>query len=319
MGSDALESNRNSITRRSFLQAAAPLALGLREIVQGQTSIDPGRFGEADLPWVRAELLKLVNAERAHAGLSLLQLDELACKVASEHALDMISRRFLSHWSSDGHKPYHRYSFAGGFDAVQENVSAAENIQSLRPASVARDLADMHASMYFETPPDDGHRRTILYPFHTHVGFGIALQGDRLRLDELYLSKYVEIDSAPQRAKPKAMIPLRGRMLDSKHELIGADVYYEPLPSPPSIDWLRVARPVGLPHERVSLRPRLPRKYVYDDDGSRGTIELDKKATFRVPVILFKDEPGIYTILVWLTGKQSDKPFPATELCIRSE
>src|SRR5947207_411727 len=117
------------IDRRSFLKAAAPFALGLRTIARGQILIERGRFSQDDLPAAREQLLIQVNAERARAGLSLLELDDLACRVANEHALDMATGEFLSHWGSDGRKPYQRYSFAGGTEALRENVSSADNVQ----------------------------------------------------------------------------------------------------------------------------------------------------------------------------------------------
>src|SRR6266853_1875536 len=120
---------RSEISRSSFIKAAAPLALGLGASARGQIPLERGRFSADDLPLAREQLLKQVNAERASSGLSQLQLDELACKVAGEHARDMVEGDFLSHWGSDGRKPYHRYSFAGGTEAVQENVSSAQNIQ----------------------------------------------------------------------------------------------------------------------------------------------------------------------------------------------
>jgi len=170
-----VSSTPGTINRRWFLKVGAAFAL-MPATARGQVPIERGRFSEDYLPLLRKQLLDLVNTERLQAGLSALQLDDLACKVANDHARDMANGRFLSHWGSDGRKFYHRYSFAGGTDAAQENASAADNIQSVTPTSVALDLRDMHVSMLEEVPPDDGHRKTILFPHHTHVGFGIALQ-----------------------------------------------------------------------------------------------------------------------------------------------
>src|SRR5712671_4306670 len=139
--------NGNSIDRRSFIKTVTPLALGVWITARAQVLIERGRFAEADLPAARQQLLKLVNDERQKAGLSQLELDDLACKVANEHALDMALGGFLSHWGRDGRKFYHRYSFAGGTDAGQENASAAEYIQSVTPTAVISDLRDMHVSM----------------------------------------------------------------------------------------------------------------------------------------------------------------------------
>src|SRR5437660_12105161 len=97
-----------AISRRSFLKSAAPFALGLRAIARWQTLIQRGRFGEDDVPLAREQLLRMVNEERSQAGLSKLELDGLACSVASDHSLDMAKGEFLSHWVRDGRKPYQR-------------------------------------------------------------------------------------------------------------------------------------------------------------------------------------------------------------------
>jgi hypothetical protein len=305
------------VTRRSFLLAAAPLALGLRMIARGQTPIERGRFNEDDLPLARELLLKMVNKERASAGLNQLELDDLACKVASQHASDMASRSFLSHWGTDGRKPYHRYSFAGGTGAVQDNVSSADDIESITSKSVLQVVEDMHESMIEEVPPYDGHRKTILFPRHTHVGFGIALQGHSVRMDELYVARYVEIDPIPRRAKPKATVLLSGAVLSRKQILSGAELYYEPLPSPPEINWLREPRSYGMPEPEERLYPRLPAGHSYSD-GSHGTIDVDSTGKFRVSISL-SNKPGINTIMIWLTEPQSEVDFPASQICIRVE
>lgn len=305
------------VTRRSFLLAAAPLALGLRIIARGQTPIERGRFNDDDLPLARERLLKMVNAERSKAGLNRLELDDLACKVASEHAADMANRNFLSHWGTDGLKPYHRYSLAGGTAAVQDNVSSADNIESITSKSVLQVVQDMHQSMIEEVPPYDGHRKTILFPRHTHVGFGIALQGHNVRMDELYIARYVDIDPIPRQAKPKASVQLSGKVLSGKQILTGADVYYEPLPAPPEIDWLREARSYGMPEAKDRLYPRLPDRFSYPD-GSHGTIEIESNGKFRVNIGLSK-KAGINTIMIWLREGQSGDAFPGSQICIRVE
>jgi len=309
--------DRIQIDRRSFIKGAAPFALGLHAIVRAQVPLERGRFNEDDVRLAREQLLRMVNEERSQAGLNKLELDDLACNVAREHALDMAKGEFLSHWGSDGRKPYHRYSFAGGTDAVQENASSADNIQSLAPTGVLKDLQDMHLSMLNEKPPNDGHRRTILFPVHTHVGFGIALQGFHLRLAELYVAKYVRVDPIPQRVKPKQSVLFSGRVLNPENELAGVDVYYEPLPTPPQIEWLRVARSYGMPDERESFQPRLPAGLLYTD-GTKGEIEMLAGRNFRVRVPLSRI-PGINTIMVWLSKGENGVPFPASQICVLVE
>jgi len=304
------------ISRRSFIKVAAPFALGFPAITHVRTTVQRRKFNEADVPAAREQLLNLVNAERSKAGLSQLQLDDLANQVATGHAEDMAKGHFLSHWGSDGRKPYHRFGLAGGTDAVQENASAANNIQSLTPEGIFEDLRDMHASMMAEAPPTDGHRKTILYPFHTHVGFGLGFNGYNLRLDELFLSRWVHLDPVPREAKPDSVVTVQGKMLNASHFLNEVDIFFEPLPAPPEIDWLRTPRAVSLPDKYTPLRPRAPRGTKYSN-GTFGDFDWEQGGKFRAPVKL-NQGPGIYTIVLFVRRVPSDKGFPGGQVCILS-
>jgi uncharacterized protein YkwD len=306
-----------TISRRSFLNAGAAFAL-LQTIARGQIPIERGRFSDDDLPLARNQLLELVNAERSRAGLSLLEFDELACKVAGAHALDLLTGQFLSHWGSDGRKPYQRYSFAGGIDAIQENVGRADYISSVTPNGVSGELAEMHTEMYLETPPNDGHRRAILSPQHTHAGFGVALKDHNLRLVELYVARYLHVDPVERQAKRRAAMVLTGRLLNAKHFLQEVDIFYEPLPVPPDADWLHTPRPYSLPDVYLGLRPKAPKGTIYTD-GTTGDFDWDSNGQFRVPAKLFTDTSGIYTIVFWVRRVPAEKAFPAAQICIRVE
>jgi hypothetical protein len=181
------------------------------------------------------------------------------------------------------------------------------------------DLHDMHQSMIDEVPPHDGHRQTIIYPFHTHVGFGIALNNRSLRLDELYLARYLRIDPFPLKAKPKSIIVLTGRHLTKTHFLFTVDICFEPLPAPLGVDWLR-ANPhsISLPPAYVRLRPKAPAGTTYTDGGT-GDFDWDPNGKFRVRAQLSKDEPGIYTLVFWIRQSPKDKGFPGAQICIRTE
>ena len=302
------------IARRSFIKIAAPFAFGFPAIVRSQLPSERRKFSDEDLPAAREFLLSLINGERVKAGLTQLRLDDLANKVATDHARDMADGHFLSHWCRDGLKQYHRYSFACGTEAVQENASAAYNIQSLTTAGVFGDLRDMHASMMAEVAPHDGHRKTILFPFHTHVGFGMAFNGYNLRLDEMFLSRYVQIDAFPREAAANSTVMFTGRLLNSSHFIQEIGIFFEPLPAPPEIDWLRIPRPVSFPDHVTRLRPKAPRGTIYSD-GSNGDFEWDRTGKFRAPVRLGK-EPGIHTIVIFVRRVPADKAFPGGQVCI---
>ena len=304
--------------RRSFLGSAAPLLLALPSFARGQTLIERGGFDEHQFPLVREKLLALLNEERTAAGLSVLKLDELACMVAEKHAIDMAEHAFLSHWGRDGRKPYQRYSFAGGTDAIEENDGATDHGAPIAAEEITFDLILMHKSMHDEAPPNDGHRKTILGTQHTHVGFGLAWRGLHVRLSELYVARYVAVDSHPSSAKPRSKFIFSGRVLNPAYSVETIDVFYEALPAPPELSWLRTPRSYSMPDERSTLQPKLPEDTLYVD-GSKGSIEFHRHGRFRVPIILSNKAPGIYTVVVWIQKPGLTNPFPATQVCVRAE
>jgi hypothetical protein len=58
--------------------------------------------------------------------------------------------------------------------------------------------------------------------------------------------------------------------------------------------------------------------FVYPD-GNVGTVEVYADKSFQTPIRLFKDKPGIYTIVVWVRTSKSRIAVPATAVCIKSE
>ena len=299
-------------SRRDFLQAACA---GL-----GVTLLDrnlPPNDLENIFKEIRKEIFQMINEERDVEKVQLLEMDDLASEVATKHAVDLVSREFIGHWGSDGLKPYHRYSAAGGTHATEENVSAADGIRSTSEKDLKQDSAYLHVRMYQEKPPNDGHRRTILAPQHTHVGIGFAVQALRLRMVQLYVAKYVDLKPIKREAKPGAQLSFSGKIIRSGYLFNNIEVFYEPLPTPPDLEWLRQPRSYALPKDSRTLKPRVPPPFTYTD-GTTGIVEVYADKSFQTPVSLYKNKPGIYTIVVWLRTAQSRVAFPATAVCIKA-
>jgi len=303
------------IHRRSFLKSAGPFALCLPIIARGQTLVAPHGFTEADIPLAREELLKQVNSDRTRYNLSELQLDDLACQVATLHARDMVDHSFLSHWGSDGRKPYHRYCLAGGTGSVLENVSAVDYIEAATSSRVLSELHERHESMLNESPPNDGHRKTILFPHHTHIGFGIALRDHSLRLVELYLAQHLHFEPFEKPPKPGSSWRFNGRVLNQGQLLYEVILHHEPIPKPPDLAWLREPRSVSLPAPYKVLRKRAPAGTVYVAGGT-GEFDCDAAGNFHVRVKLNVKQPGIYTIVFWLRRFPEDPGFAGAEVCV---
>lgn len=301
-----------SFSRRGFLQSAsASLAVALLDRSLLNEDLE-NTFKE-----IRANLLEMINEERAVAKVQPLAMDELATQVATKHAVEMAVDEYASHWGRDGRKPYHRYSFAGGTEATQENVSAADNTWSMKVGDLKQDAAYLHVRLYQEKPPTDGHRRAILAPQHTHVGFGLAVENLRLRMVELFVARYLEVEPIRRHAKPGDQITFNAKMPKQGYYLNHIEVFYEPLPKAPELSWLRQPRSYAFPNESRVLRPKVPPPFMYPD-REPGVIDVSLNGKLSTRIRLFKNEPGIYTIVTWLRRENSAKAFPATEVCIEA-
>jgi uncharacterized protein YkwD len=310
-------SGPGKINRRAFMGAAMPFALAMPTVLRKHLVFARGDFRPEDLAHAQQTLLAMVNRERAQHGRSRLELDDLASRVATNHARDMVDGLYLSHWGRDGQKPYQRYSFAGGTEANQENGARLDDVSTETAEEIEVSAVDLHQSMIDEVPPDDGHRQTILFPYHTHVGFGVAAKPDHVRMVELYISRYAVIDPLPQSALPGTQLIFSGRLLNPKHTIEGIHVYHEPQPRRPALEWLRVRRSYSLPDSYTDLWPRLNGNEMYSD-GTKGAIETNSRGNFKTPLRLF-NQPGLNTIVIWITRTKDDEPFPITQICIRCE
>jgi hypothetical protein len=146
----------------------------------------------------------------------------------------------------------------------------------------------------------------------------VALNGRSLRLDELYLARYIQIDPVATEAKPGSTIRISGRLLNLSHFINEIDVYYEPLPKPPEISWLRTPRSVSYPTDVVRMRPRALDGMLYVD-GTRGDFDWDHRGGFKAPIKLFRNEPGVYTIVCIVRRVPTDKGFPGAQVCVVSK
>lgn len=251
---------------------------------------------------MRLRLVEMINADRAAAGLPPVEYSDQLSQAADAHCREMVDGNYASHWNRDGWKPYLRYSAAGIRDHTSENIHAFWSTD-FREAQVWQYVAEGHKAFMAERPPNDGHRKSILDPRHTHVGIGIAYDGGSLRMIELFAGRYAEMEPLPFRALLKDSLAVSGRLLRDSDKLLGISVFYEPLPRSLNRAELHDAHSYGLPKEDRMERPRLlSAQYV---DGSTGTVNVNGRH-FQMPLRFWKGKPGTYTIAVWIDP--GDKP-----------
>ena len=257
----------------------------------------------------------MVNEERAVAKVPPVAMDELATRVATIHATEMALHEFASHWGRNGFKPYHRYSFAGGTEATQENVSAADNTWSNKLSDLRQDTSYLHLRLY---PGNTAERWSSQDdPCSATHASDLESQSTNCGCDSWScLSRGISRLRRCRARRNQRPGCFAAKMLKRDHTLNHVEVFYELLPVQPELSWLREPRSHGLPDHLKALRPKVAPPYMYSD-RTRGDVDVNPDGSFSVPVTLFHDKPGIYTIVAWLKPG-SGKAFPATEVCIRA-
>ncbi|MDX2036530.1 MAG: CAP domain-containing protein [Isosphaeraceae bacterium] len=158
-GLDAVITEKpRSVRRQVRATAIALVALSTLALADDPA---PGRPTAAELAAVRKiarELLEAHNRERAAEKLAPLELDELLCRAAEEHALDMAQHSKMSHEGSNGSTPADRIKLQRyRYISVGENVAVGQ----LEVDEVVED--------WMNSP---GHRKNILGDFQ-HLGAGV--------------------------------------------------------------------------------------------------------------------------------------------------
>jgi hypothetical protein len=141
------------------------------------------------------EIVRLVNAERAKAGLEPLAVDSRLTDIARQHSQLMQSRSTLSHQLSGEEDVRHRVISSGiRFDISGENVA------------YDRDAASAHSSL-MHSPP---HKANILRPEFNSIGVGVVRIGDSIYVTQDFARRLQEYSpSQAENAVSRSFYELR--------------------------------------------------------------------------------------------------------------
>jgi hypothetical protein len=180
-------------------------------------------------------MLELVNWDRRNAGLSPVELDEVATRAGQRHVEDMATHGYSAHWGSDGSVPEQRYTEAGGDQLVRENVTCFSDSKERKlegnPIFLAEELVDGEGVYMAEKPPHDGHRQNILIPTHNRLGIGLAkAEGlKELCISQEFVDAYGDYDELPKSNRAGARITISGRV-EAPAEFGAVGIAKGPLP-----------------------------------------------------------------------------------------
>ena len=216
-------------------------------------------------------MLQLINQERGKAGVPPVVLGNNPA--AQIHAEASLAGCASGHWSLDGLKPWMRYSLAGGYHYMKENV--AGNSYCVTAEDGFRRLTDHEEYVrrlmagWVGSP---GHRATMVDPHVTKVSIGLAWDTYDAFGVQVFETDYVEYEQSP--TLEDGVLRLAGRVsngaiLRSDRDL-GVRVYYDPPPR--SLTRGQIARTysVTLGVWAASLRyPAPPGMFWPNDESSR--------------------------------------------------
>jgi len=122
-----------------------------------------------EAPSPEQQLLTLLNLERQHAHLTVLQWDAKLAQAAQAHAQKLAAHRDLSHQFPGEADLTERVAVTGArFSAAAENVAVADDVEEVHLALMA----------------SSGHRANIMSPEYNAVGIAVAPVGNRIYVTE---------------------------------------------------------------------------------------------------------------------------------------
>ena len=272
---------------------------------------------------VEQALFAQINNDRVHMGLGRVEWDETAAKAARKHAAELAQNNYISHWNLQGKKPQQRYREAGGLYCTSENVGYAWfKGYSLNHDLVLKNALKIHADMMAEVPPEDGHRKNILEPHHTHVGVGLAyaVQEDgsiTIAFTQEFTNHYVDLTGVPLTIMPGESFTITGKIQKTGVKPESIVLLWENAPTPMTVSMLKATHSYSSPNWDNMVSYALenwPQTYYPHTNASGSRFKIDNSGNITAALTAGKAN-GLNYLQVCLKDSQG-KIFIANELVI---
>jgi uncharacterized protein YkwD len=255
--------------------------------------------------------LQLINQDRTQAGLLPVVLS--SNQAAQAQAQDILGTRQISHWMTNGEKPYMTYTSYGGLGAVQQNVATAlceGLVCSMNPVDEIKTAE--YNMMYNDASSDWGHRENILDPHHTSVSIGIAYNDNTFVIVQNFENNYIAFTQPITYSS--GTVSFSGTLSQGKIDYIEVD--YDSLPTHAIYEQNSHATSYSLGTPLAIVDRPLPFGQYYQQlpgyvmvTANQWTEQSNSVAvSFDASQIITK--PGVYDVLVWLDS--NGQTFPAT-------
>ena len=227
-------------------------------------------------------VLNRINKDRADFGLLPVELS--SNQAAQIHAEDVFGTRQISHWMTNGEKPYMTYTQYDGEGSVQQNVAIAgfspeqydqcvTNVlvkcEEIEPLSTIDQL--QYEMMYNDKECcNDGHKDNILNPRHTHVSIGIVYDQYYLALVQNFENNYgLDVD-----VEDSSEIEISGTLLEGQLDHIA--IYYDEMPTRAAYEQNKDLLSYSAGELVAVIVKPLPPGYYYESLEGYDIIEADR-------------------------------------------
>ena len=270
-------------------------------------------------------VLDRVNKDRTDMGLLPVKLS--SNEAAQMQAEDVFRTKQISHWTTNGEKPYMTYTQYDGEGSVQQNVAIAgfspeqyeqcvTNIlvecEKIEPLSTIEQL--QNEMMYNDKECcNDGHRNNILDPHHTHVSIGIVYDQYYLAFVQNFENNYgLNVDAK------NSEIEVSGTLLDGQLDHIA--IYYDEMPSREVYEQNKDLLSYSAGELVAMVVKPLPPGYYYESPQGYNLIEAnrwdDQRDSVDVSFDLADavDKDGVYTLFAQV--KDGEEMFDVTSYSV---
>lgn len=276
--------------------------------------------------------LDIINEERQKFKLAPVALS--SNKAAQAHADDLFRSGYLepSHWTTDGMKPYMKYSTYNGTGYVDQNV-AIVGYDNLTSEKCKEEIFECHAidprteineiewnMVYNDTLCcTDGHRKNILDKHHTHVSIGIAYDNHLLALVQNFENNYIQLDTPM--SQDDRHFQISGKMKTGNYEIESIGVYYDNSPTKRVYEQNKHNNEYKMGTLSASVIKPAPLFSEYKEPNNYTLIEAEKwlqqgsLVDIRFDLSPVLKTTGVYTIVTYLKDNE-DNSFPVTAYSI---
>jgi len=255
--------------------------------------------------------LQLINQDRAQAGLGPVVLSPN--QAAQAQAENVFGTGQISHWMTDGEKPYMTYTKYGGLGAVEQNIATAlcnGFACALNPMDQIKTAE--YEMMYDDASSNWGHKDNILDPHHTSVSLGISYNDNTFVIVQNFENNY--IDFTQPITYNSGMVRFSGIIPEGKIDNIEID--YDKLPTPAIYQQNKQATSYTTGTQIAVVAKPLPWGQYYQNTLGSPIIIANQWSEQGSSVMISFDagkiitKPGVYDVLVWLDV--NGQTFPAT-------